>query len=319
MLFRLKYSHLFFTFTVAFLLPFYNITSGENTASDYSKIAVFLGEIGEKGSGECQFNEPHGLCIDGEGRLYVADSGNSRIQVLTLDGKFIFSLGGFGGEDGKFFYPVDVCVDSNMAIYVLDSDKGVVFKFGPKGDYQGYLGGGDRDERLLRPLGIAIGRSGELIVTDTERHRLRVYDRLSNSYTTIGGFGSTAGFFNRPSDCFVSTDGFVYVVDTGNRRIQRLSSSFTYVDAYGDTVGSILSSPIAISINRDGFICIADPSLNKVLVFKKGFIPILTVDGEKVGGFNFPSGVAISDSGDLYISDTYNNRLLHYRIVSPPE
>jgi len=317
MLFRLNQIILSITFIL--LIYSSNNILCEDVTTDYSKIVVFLGEIGEKGSDECQFNEPHGLCIDGEGRLYVADSGNSRVQVLTPDGRFIFSLGGFGGEDGKFFYPIDVCVDSNMAIYVLDSDKGIVFKFGPKGDYQGFLGGGNKDEALSRPLGIAIGRSGELIVTDTERNRLRVYDRLTNNYTTIGGFGSSAGYFNRPSDCFVSTDGFVYVVDTGNRRIQRLSQSFTYIDMYGDTVGGILSSPISISINKDGFICVADPSLNKVLVFKKGFIPILTVDGEKAGGFNFPTGVAISDSGDLYISDTYNNRLLHYRIVSPPK
>ncbi|MGQ9706383.1 MAG: NHL repeat-containing protein [bacterium] len=310
-------------FSIIILFIIISITSittySYDTTTEISKIAVYLGEIGEKGLGECQFNEPHGLWIDGEGRLFVADSGNSRVQVLSGEGRFLFSLGGFGGEDGKFFYPIDVCVDSDMATYVLDSDKGVVFKFGPKGDYQGFFGGGGIDERLSRPLGIAIGRSGELIITDTERHRLRVYNRLTNNYTTIGGFGNSPGYFNRPSDCFVSTDGFVYIVDTGNRRIQRLSPSFVYTDMYGDSVGGILSSPISISINRDGFICVADPSLNKVLVFSKGFIPILTIDGEKAEGFNFPSGVAISDSGDIYISDTYNNRLLHYRIVSQPK
>ena len=85
----------------------------------FSRDGKYLGEFGKRGSGEVEFIQPHALALDSQGRLFVGDRSNNRIQILTTDGKFIAAWSQFSRPSGIF-------IDRNDMIYVADSESGSV-------------------------------------------------------------------------------------------------------------------------------------------------------------------------------------------------
>ena len=85
--------------------------------SRFSSDGTFLGSFGEFGSGPGQFRTPHAMAFDSQGRLFVADRGNSRIQVFDEHYDFVVEWDQFGR-------PNDVFIDENDTMYVLDSESG---------------------------------------------------------------------------------------------------------------------------------------------------------------------------------------------------
>ena len=85
----------------------------------FDRTGKYISSFGERGTGDGQFMQPHGLALDAQGRLYVADRGNNRIQVVTTDGKFVASW-------PQFSRPSGVAVDSKGMVYSADSESGSV-------------------------------------------------------------------------------------------------------------------------------------------------------------------------------------------------
>jgi len=81
----------------------------------FSKDGKFIKQWGQPGSGPSEFNNPHALAIDSRGRLFVADRGNSRIQIFDLNGKFLAQWTQLGRPAG--FY-----IDSKDTLYAIDAD-----------------------------------------------------------------------------------------------------------------------------------------------------------------------------------------------------
>ena len=81
------------------------------------------------------FRYPHGLAVDGAGRVYVADSGNQRIQVFTPDGEYIREWGGYGEKQGRFVWPRGVAIDASGRVYVADSGNARIQKFTASGQF----------------------------------------------------------------------------------------------------------------------------------------------------------------------------------------
>jgi hypothetical protein len=82
---------------------------------------LFVTKWGSKGSGDGQFGNPSGISIDSSDNVYVADSGNNRIQKFDSNGKFITKWGSTGSGDGQFSTLADIAVDSSGNVYVTDS------------------------------------------------------------------------------------------------------------------------------------------------------------------------------------------------------
>ena len=76
---------------------------------------------GHKGTGDGQFIRPSGLADDSSGSIYVADSGNNRIQKFTGEGEFITKWGSQGTGDGQFIRPSGIAVDSSGKVFVVDT------------------------------------------------------------------------------------------------------------------------------------------------------------------------------------------------------
>ena len=182
----------------------YLVDSGNNRIQKFTKDGKFLAKWGEGGSGEGQFNLPWGLNIDDKGNVFVADWKNHRIQKFTSDGQYLAEFGWEGSQIGEFNHPTDVAVDKYGDIYVADfgndriqvltSDGRHITTF--TGD-AGISKWGEevlnanpdmiRQRRLLRdlsveknfwgPNAVVIDKQGRIIIIDSNRQRLQVYQK----------------------------------------------------------------------------------------------------------------------------------------------
>ena len=176
----------------------YLTSGGKNCVLVYSDSDSFDYSIGKtdtsSGNNSGEFNRPNGIAVDSNGKIYVADSGNNRIQVFASSGAFEYSIGKSdctsGTNPGEFKNPIDVAIDSEGKIYVLESSHAI--------------DSSDSNNRIQ-------------VFTAS---RVYEYSIGKNDNST----GSDAGEFNQAT-CLTVDDEFIYVADSGNHRIQVFSAS----------------------------------------------------------------------------------------------
>ncbi len=258
------------------------------------------------------FRAPYGLAIDAAGDLLIADANNNLLrrvsdQTSTLAGKL--------GPLDAFGYPQGSLVD-----------------------------GAATESYFNRPRGLAIDAQGNIYVADSQNHAIR---KLSQGKVrTLAGNGQ-AGYqngqgasvrFNTPSGLAVGADGSLYVADTLNHVIRRISptgivstyagiaaSDGGYLD--GDAATARFNEPAALAFTPAGELLVADAgnqlirkiSAGQVSTFAGQFNPYPTdsyyspgalVDGSLgEARFNFPKGLAVADNGVVFVADTWNHAL----------
>ncbi len=137
-----------------------------------------LQDIGKRGSGPGEFNLPRDLAIGKEGRLYVVDGGNFRIQVFAADGTFIKSFGAVGKQFGQFARPKEIATDRDGNLYVVDSAFGNMQIFNAEGELLLFIG--DRHERdgpakYMLPSGIYVDEDGRVYMVDQWFRKIDVF------------------------------------------------------------------------------------------------------------------------------------------------
>lgn len=199
--------------------------------------------------GEARFNNPNGVAVDASGNVYVADSDNDTIRMITPAGR-VTTLAGMPGTPGsadgpgtaaRFNGPVGVAVDGAGNIYVSDELNDTIRKISPTGEVTTLAGtagsagstdGVGGDGRFWYPFGIAVDPSGNVYVTDTNNYTVRKITP-SGSVTTIGGTIGTMGskdglgataLFGPDSGIAVDGEGNVLVADNFGNDI-RLGSA----------------------------------------------------------------------------------------------
>ena len=173
-------------------------------------------------SGPMQFNGPRGLKLYNN-KLYVCDSYNNRIQVFDTELNYITSIGGGEGSasgPGQFNQPCDVSIDdssmlhvadcNNHRIQVLDQDGKYVREYGQRGSDLG---------QLKDPAFIHVDHD-YVYVSELNNHCVSVFTTSGRFVHTIGRHGSGPGELRYPCGVVVDTDGFVYVCDYYNDRVQ---------------------------------------------------------------------------------------------------
>jgi DNA-binding beta-propeller fold protein YncE len=118
----------------------------------FSSDGVYLATIGSTGSGNGQFNYPQNLAIDSTGDIFVADTGNNRVQKFDSQGNYLSQFGSFGSGNGQFDYPVGLAFDSDGNIYVSDLGNERVQKFSSDGTYLSQFGNG----LLFGPIAVVV-------------------------------------------------------------------------------------------------------------------------------------------------------------------
>ncbi|HNP61286.1 MAG TPA: 6-bladed beta-propeller, partial [Nitrospirales bacterium] len=226
----------------------------------------------------------YGLTIDRQGSLFVVDNGNNRVQKFDRNGNFILLWGSFGAANGGFNNPTGIACDGNGNVYVADTNNHRIQKFdGKLGHYMMKLGSrGNGEGQFNAPWGVAVDRvRGYLYVVDSANFRIQKFDETGEFIMQWGSFGNGDGQFYFARGIAVDqTDGTVYIVDMGNHRIQKFDTSSNVLPQLLTKWGGGIGPGHASS-----------------------------AQAQEPGQFRSPWGVAVDESGDVFISDTGNQRI----------
>jgi NHL repeat len=270
---------------------------------------------GSPGSGNGQFNRPTGVGVDGLSFVYVTDTGNSRVQAFTPDGRFITGWGSAGFGPGQFQRPTGVTTlaepsGSSTDVLVADPGTGTLSLTDTVGTSIATFGSGNG---LAQPSGVAIGPNGDVYVLDTTNNRVQVLTAAYLPKTNWGSQGSGPGQFQGPQGIDVDAQGNVYVADTGNNRVQQFSADGTFAAAIGGPGSGLgqFSQPAGVAALGSGAIAVTDSGNDRVQLFSGPNLPILTwgVPGSDAGEFESPQGISSDGRAWLYVADTGNNRI----------
>jgi len=134
--------------------------------------------FGRLGTEPGEFSRAEGLGIDAQGRIYVADSCNHRIQVFSADGKFLRAYGRAGSAPGEFSYPYDIRIDSQGRQYVCEFGNSRIQIFDANDHLIEILGGPGGDPgQFSNPWAIALDSKGNLYVADAINNRVQEFLR----------------------------------------------------------------------------------------------------------------------------------------------
>jgi sugar lactone lactonase YvrE len=185
------------------------------------------------------------------------------------------------------------------------------------------------------PYGVAVGRDGSVYVADAgESNRIRKVTPLGEVLTLAGGregFADGAGAgaaFNTPSGLALDAEGILYVADTGNHRVRRVTPEGLVTTLAGDGAAGFrdgaaaqaqFDAPVGVAVDKDGAVYVADTYNDRVrVVGKDGQVRTLAglgTPGHADGGaldaalFDTPCALAVNEGGEVYVADTGNNRL----------
>lgn len=256
---------------------------------------------------QAQIETPAGMALDSAGNLYFADAANHRVRKISTDGTITtvagFGVAGFAGESGPataalLNSPMGVAVDPDDHLFIADTGNNrirEVLSDGRIGTYAGNGnaglfgdGGSPLDAAIHAPRAIAFDAAGNLYIADTLDHRVRKIDVSTYTIDTVvgsgQGFGGDGGpavnaRLNLPSALTLDSAGNLYIADQANGRIRKVSTN--------GTIGTVAGTETVFT--GDG-----GPATSAL-----------------VSG---PRGLAVDRSGNLYISESGENRI---RKVTP--
>ena len=275
----------------------------------------YLETIGSAGRGVGEFRTPLGLAIDEQQRLYVADAGNNRVQVIDTVGNFITEFGGRGWQTGEFDHPTDIALSFQRSyrIYVVDTGNNRI-QYCNFVDQIFYPLSDNVDDILLdRPEGIGIGRNGEVYVVDTGNHRWIEFNVAGVPVAAHGGFGSGSEQLWNPTDLGVDSHGNVYIIDTGNHVIKKYDFSGNPIDTWGGEGGALgqLRDPKCLALDEWNYLYVTDSGNRRVQVFAP--------TGKSIAEFSThallaPVGVTVSKTGRVFVSDAEANNIKVFQV-----
>jgi len=286
--------------------------------------------------------------------MYVADTGNHRIRKITATGQ-VTTLAGSGtsgfadgtGAAAQFDRPGGVAVDGAGNVYVADTFNNRIRKITATGEVTTLLTNVTGIVPVLAPGGVAVDGAGNVYVADTGSHRIRKITAtgqvsiLAGSGT--GDFGNHDGTgvdaqFHSPSGVAVDGAGNVYVADTNNSWIRKITATGVVtrfaispaapvgvaVDEYGDVYVVVAVDNYSLpdhhhrifKITAAGVLIHDEPLMTILAGPAANFVGPASgfADGAGVNArFRFPSGVAVDGFGNVYVADTDNHSIRKIR------
>jgi DNA-binding beta-propeller fold protein YncE/4-amino-4-deoxy-L-arabinose transferase-like glycosyltransferase len=271
---------------------------------------------GDKG----QFRGPRDIAVSpGSGRVYVADTGNHRIQVFSSTGLFLFEWGSQGGGPGQFEGPSGIAIDpTDSKVYVADTGNHRIQVFNTAGIFLFQWGGqGNGRGQFEEPGGVVVNpTNSNVYVADTGNDRVQVFNGSGVFFFESGSWGTSNGEFRGPTDIAADpSTSKLYVLDSGNNRVQVIYENGEYYWRFGrrgDTAGR-LSGPRKVELHPlNNYLYITDTGNQRVqafdlmgrLVFQWG------LPGDEEGPASEIHGIGIDpNSGRVYVADAGNHRV----------
>jgi uncharacterized protein (TIGR03437 family) len=303
-----------------------------------------------------QFNSPGGIALDSSGRLYIADSLNHRIRMLSGGVVSTVAGNGLAGYEGdglsatslytKLNFPEGVAVDSGGNLYIADTGNNVIRMVNPTGQITTVAGTGTLGStgdtgvatlaELKHPAAVAVDSSNNIYIADTGNNEIR--EVIGGNIICLLSCGVTGGFLNDPDGVAVDSLGNLYIADTGNHRILKYSGGTLTVIAGtgilgfsgdgGPGIDAQLDNPQGLTVDSAGMLYIADSFNGRV----RKILPngtIVTIGGNGTVGFGgdggastnasmfFPRGLVVDGQGNVYIADIGNGCIRLMTLFSP--
>jgi tripartite motif-containing protein 71 len=304
----------------------YVIDSEHNRIEKFSPAGEYIKDWGHFGSELGQFNfgssqDPTkppggGIAVYG-GYVYVADSGNDRIERFNLEGGEALEWGSYGTGGGQFSYPRGVTANASEVL-VTDDDNHRIEKFSPAGQFEGLTGSeGTTGDRFGFPYGIALDAAGNVYVADDINHRIVKLSPQLDFLSEWGGFGSEPGQLAFPRGLAADPAGDTYVADTANDRVQVFDPEGHFLRILGASARGPgpLTGPRGLAIDPSGRLFVSDTVDSRVEEFAPGtdaYAGTLPSPGGYATGFNRPAGIAVDPRGSVYVTDPADGRISRF-------
>jgi len=268
------------------------------------------------------FASPRGIDVFQQ-RLAVADMGKRKLVIADLQTGEVRTLLNEDDEVFRFPMPLGVAFDDQGGGYVSDTSTGSIYRFNPSEVVVGAFGQG----QLNRPNGMVFdARNRLLYVADTLNHQLAIYSADGKPVKRLGKRGSGPGEFNFPIDVDLGPNGELVVLDSLNSRVQILNPDGGFVRMFGER-GTALGSfmlPKSLTVDSYGHIYVTDSRAHRFIIFDMQGNYLLTIGGRSVltggavrpGGFDFPQGITIDDSGRLFVVDALSKMVHQFQYLS---
>ena len=329
--------------------------------SNTSKIIVTIagtGTAGYSGDGgvatSANINSVFAIAVDSSENVYIADTGNNRIRKITASTGLIITIAGtgtkgFSGDEGpatnaNLSSPWGVAVSNSRNIYIADTQNHRIRKIDTNGKITTIAGSA---EIGYDPIKIIVDSSENLYVSNYNTNIVRKITS-TGIITTIAGTG-TAGYsgdgglatnakLNNPWGIAVDSAGNIYIADTQNHRIRKITSSTGIITTIagtgtsgfsgdeGPATNANISTPWGVALDSAGNVYITDTGNQRIRMINTQGI-ITTIAGNGNSGYsgnegaisssvlNSSLGIAIDSLGNIYIIDSGNNRIR--KIMSP--
>jgi len=249
-----------------------------------------FGYSGDNGAAtSAKLQNPTGVAVDSAGNLYIADEYNHRIRKVaaatgiittvagTSTGGYVAAQDGGAATSAELYYPNGIAVDGAGNLYIADSSNNRIRKVtavtgiittvagNGTGGYSGDTGAATSAE-LHYPTGCVVDGAGNLYIADTDNHRIRMVAAATGIITTVagngtGGYvsaqdggGATSAELNNPTGVVVDGAGNLYIADSTNNRIRKVTVGITPQLSFAATaIGSESSdSPQSVTVYNTG-------------------------------------------------------------------
>lgn len=290
---------------------------------------LVINDTGLPSAEEGGLSAPRNMAVGPNGRIYVTDSGNHRIQVFSADGGFVSTWGSFGTEPGQFNEPWGIAVDATH-VYISDTWNHRIQKFTLDGDLVGVFGqsGSIADAPDSGGLGLFFGPRdihlyglNELLITDTGNHRFQVLTRDGEFLSQSGTQGNGLGQVNEPVGFTYGLNGDVYLADTWNGRIQQFTNDLIGYNDWQVNAwqGNSINNKPFIASDTNGRLFVSDPEGARILIFDANgnYLGRFGQFGADVTSFALINGLFIDRDNNLYVADAGNNRILKFPPIFP--
>lgn len=274
------------------------------------KIGVIVGPTDEP------FNMPSDAAVGPDGNLYVLDGVNHRIVVYDADGKFRFKFGSRGGDLGQLLFPLGITTAPDGKVYVADSGNHRFQVFSADGNPLKVVPLPNTTSGMPPdPTDVTVDSIREqLYVVDNDNHKLHVYNLSNNSFEQVwGGPGQGRRQFRFPFLIDTSSQGYVFVVEPINTRVQVLNSKgkfVCFIGAWGVKPGQLFRPKGVVTFEDRVFV--TDSYLGRVQIFDMGgdFLGMLTDSEGAPIQLTTPTGITIdSKRRRLYVVELKADRV----------
>jgi sugar lactone lactonase YvrE len=289
---------------------------------------------------QARFADPFGIVVDAEGNVFVSDAGASnRIRKITQQGAVATVAGGeekFGdgtGSSASFNSPSALALDAAGNIFVADAGNNRIRKIARDGTVTtiagdgaaGYRDGRAAESEFDAPVGVAVDGRGNVFVADTYNDRIRLITSDGNVKTIAGGDApgyadgdAASARFDTPSAIAVASSGDLFIADTGNNRLRKISrdGQVSTLNLHAPDQSTVeLSAPVGLAITHDNFLYVTEQNRARVWQVAPNSTARLIAgvgtdfadgDGQTAARFSQPAGVAVDRAGALYVADEAN-------------